>query len=84
MSEDFQIEKEGSDMESDVPEVPKPGFVRQKVDAVSIPAIMHLDVHFAKFVECFIMMLHCTCLLVGTLFECYNNCLYRKSVCRIW
>lgn len=37
MSEDIQIEKEGSDMESDVPEVPKPGFVRQKVDAVSIP-----------------------------------------------
>lgn len=35
MSEDFQIEKEGSDMESDVPEVPKPGFVRQKVDANS-------------------------------------------------
>lgn len=36
---------------------------------------MHLDVHFAKFVECFIMMLHCTCLLVGTLFECYINCI---------
>lgn len=37
MSEELQIENTGSDGESDVPDVPKPGFVRQKIDAVSIP-----------------------------------------------
>lgn len=37
MSEEIQIENEGGDMELDVMETPKPGFVRQKVDAVSTP-----------------------------------------------
>jgi hypothetical protein len=33
MSEEMQMENDGADM--DVVETPKPGFVRQKVDAVS-------------------------------------------------